>query len=72
MVPITTGAALVTKAMLSVNNFYGEPLRERIIEVPVDLSTGKPTAEMVAKVMEELRCAPAHPHARAREPHTRA
>ena len=64
--------ALVTKAMLSVNNFYGEPLRERIIEVPVDLSTGKPTAEMVAKVMEELRCAPAHPHARAREPHTRA
>ena len=23
--------------MLSVNNFYGEPLRERIIEVPVEV-----------------------------------
>ena len=56
--------ALVHTAMLDVNIFYREPLRERIIEVPVDLTTGKPTAEMVAQVMDELRCARAHPHAR--------
>lgn len=60
---------LVQKALLTVKPFYDEELIERIIEVPIDETTGKPTADGVAKVKADLECAcHAHAHALARGP----
>ena len=49
--------ALVKEALLGAKIFYGEPLADRIIEVPIDSTTGKPTAEMMAELTAELQCA---------------
>ena len=46
--------ALVQNALLSVKAFYADPLIERIIEVPIDQTAGKPTADDVAKVKTDL------------------
>ena len=51
-----------------MNKFYDDPLIDRIIEVPIDETTGKPTADGVAKVKADLGCA-RHTHMLARDAH---
>ena len=60
--------ALVQQALLTVNKFYDDPLIDRIIAVPIDETTGKPTADGVAKVKADLGCA-RHTHMLARDAH---